>query len=121
MRRYSTSSLSLHQCLWLKPTTAVGLIPAVFAAASSSFTTACVEQSLWLKLGSRRVSKPLTVRLSHRQGADEKRATFSKASSAGNNNKVRYNLVVMETRLCVSWKQFVRVITVAAKMIFIPK
>lgn len=42
---------------------------------------------------------------------------FSKASSAGN-NEVIYDLVVMETRLCVSWKQFVRVVTVAAKIFY---
>ncbi|CAH0058215.1 unnamed protein product [Clonostachys solani] len=45
----------------LKPTTAVSLISAVFVAASSTFVTTCVEQSLWAKLAPRAVKNPLTV------------------------------------------------------------
>ncbi|KAK7222391.1 hypothetical protein V2G26_010394 [Clonostachys chloroleuca] len=59
---------SLHQSSFLqpnvsglKPTTAVSLISAVFVAASSTFVTTCVEQSLWAKLAPRAVRNPLTV------------------------------------------------------------
>ncbi|PMD33444.1 hypothetical protein L207DRAFT_589808 [Hyaloscypha variabilis F] len=49
----------------LKPTTAVTLISAVLVAATSTLVTRAVEQSLWIKLASRSVGKPMTAKESH--------------------------------------------------------
>lgn len=45
----------------IRPTVAVGLITAAFAAATSAFITRCVEHSIWLKLAPREVRNPLTA------------------------------------------------------------